>query len=47
MTDDFIEFCFVTPLAPDADNGGTGAQFGFLFERGWNPPEPMLRRPRA
>ena len=47
MTDDFMEFSFLIPVARDANNGGFGAQLGFLFEHGWNPPEPMLRRPRA
>ncbi len=34
-------------LASDANNGGIGAQLDFLFEHGWNPPEHLLRRPRA
>ena len=34
-------------LASDANNGGTGTQLDFLFEHGWNPPEHLLRRPRA
>jgi len=43
MTDDFMEFSFLIPVAPDGNSSGFGAQLGFLFEHGWNPPEPMLR----
>jgi hypothetical protein len=47
MADDFIEFKFVIPVAPDANNGGIGAQLGFLCGHGWNPPEHLLREARA
>ena len=47
MADDFTKFNFAIPVAPDANNGGTGAQLDFLFEHGWNPLEQLLREPRA
>ena len=34
-------------LASDANNGGPGFQLDFLLEHGWNPPEHLLRDPRA
>ena len=47
MADDFTEFSFVIPVTRDTDRGEIDAQVGFLFEHGWNPPEHVLREPRA
>ena len=46
MANDFMASNFAIPVAPDFNNGVIGAQL-FLFEHGWNPPEHLLRRPRA
>ena len=47
MTDDFMEFSFLIPVTPDANNGEIGTQLDFLFERGWTPPEHLPREARA
>ena len=47
MANNFMEFGFVIPVAPDVSNRGIGAQLDSPFEHGWNPPEHLPREARA